>query len=682
MLIAATQIENFVRNGRQPVAGQHDIGRGFILDDELAEPVLIEGHVAVDVEAGPGRPRHRQLQPLEVLLACVAVPKERPFLRAHHDSVPFHLEIRGLQTGLAVEERALHTHFIVGDVLRVQVRVFTGGVESRGASGRLEGLGVGHVEVQVDPAQPPRLPLFQEVVQGAELRAERVERLFAHRHANREGLHVLEVQSIEAARSRQVESRQRGDLVLVVEAVSPQPVFISPELEILPIGPRRWGGVEEVDGHPEGPGIREDEIPAPEPRIRLEGNPGQQLIVEVSPGWQQRDAGLLVEDLLVGLERERIHGERAGHEIERCPNDVARLLELVLDVPKGGRVGKGEAIAEISGVVRRQPQLLLMEVGGRQVDVGQQVELWLDVAQQLATHDRHAGGQRIVGRDAVDRDPRFGLVVRCDRELGEDRSLVHVISGVSGVEPVVATRRPGQEVASPVPERARRADSAPDVAEFSELQLRGEPGLSRGHGGDDVDRTADGGPPIQRRIGAVDDFYGNGMIDGEVDHARAVPRIGLRHAVDEQQGGLELVPLSWHSPELDRFERVGLGGVHEAGRVLERIHELEITPRFDILAVDHGGQGRNLRRALGRLHRGHDESLHLEGLALHGDHDAGLGSEGHRQRGGVKSPISQGRDLKLVGPGSHARDPELPARARRHRIVGPGDPHDRISDRL
>ena len=54
-------------------------------------------------------------------------------------------------------------------------------------------------------------------------------------------------------------------------------------------------------------------------------------------------------------------------------------------------------------------------------------------------------------------------------DIGEDRRLVHVIGGVSGVEPVVLRRGPGQELTRSVPEGPGHADCAPYMAEATGL---------------------------------------------------------------------------------------------------------------------------------------------------------------------------------------------------------------------
>ena len=224
-------------------------------------------------------------------------------------------------------------------------------------------------------------------------------------------------------------------------------------------------------------------------------------------------------------------GNRVG-----APEEVARFYEVVLDVPIGESVRKRDVAPEISAVERCQPQLLLMVVGGRQVEVGEHVESWIELVEHHAIfgiHYRYVGGQRIVRRDIVDRNPRFRPVVRRDLEFGEDRSLTHVIVGASGVEPFVPTRCPGDEVAGIIRQWPRRAGHAPKMVELSDLEFGGDSGLSGGLTGDDVDRPADGGPAIERRVGAVDDLYATGIIDREIDHPGAVPRIGLRYAVDE-----------------------------------------------------------------------------------------------------------------------------------------------------
>ena len=142
--VAATYIENPVGNGGQPLTGQHSLRNAshaiISLDHELAVAVVIESHVAEEAEVRHGRPGRPQLHPLEILLSGVAVYEERPHLRPHDHPVSFHVEVGGLQAGPAVQERALQTHFVVRDVLRVQSRVYTGRVESRGYSRRFEGL--------------------------------------------------------------------------------------------------------------------------------------------------------------------------------------------------------------------------------------------------------------------------------------------------------------------------------------------------------------------------------------------------------------------------------------------------------------------------------------------------------------------------------------------------------------
>jgi hypothetical protein len=220
------------------------------------------------------------------------------------------------------------------------------------------------------------------------------------------------------------------------------------------------------------------------------------------------------------------------------------------------------------------------------------------------------------------------------------------------------------------------------MVELSKLQLRADPGLGRGLSSDDIDRPTEGGPPIQRRVRAVNDLYRIGMIDGEVDHPCTVPRVGLRYAVDEQQGALELVSLPRHPPQLDGLERAGLGGVHEAGRALQRIHELEITPRIDLLTFDHGNQGRNVVRAPGGLGRGDDESFNNQRPTLHGNGDARLGIEGNRDRLSVNGLIAQRRDLKLASARSQVRDPEPPTCVGRRRTVGPRNDNEGLSDGL
>ena len=127
---------------------------------------------------------------------------------------------------------------------------------------------------------------------------------------------------------------------------------------VLPIGPRRRHEVEVVDDErsERAQGIRGDEISGFDARIRLEGSPDKQLIVDVPPGRQVREAGFIVENFLVGLDLEGEHFDRLGNEIGGS-DEVARFHELVLDVPKRESVRKSAVTAEISGVIPCQPQL-------------------------------------------------------------------------------------------------------------------------------------------------------------------------------------------------------------------------------------------------------------------------------------------------------------------------------------
>ena len=208
----------------------------------------------------------------------------------------------------------------------------------------------------------------------------------------------------------------------------------------------------------------------------------------------------------------------------------------------------------------------------------------------------------------------------------------------------------------------------------------------------------DGRPPVERRVRAAHDLDAARVVDGEVDDARAVPRIGLRHAVDEQQRARELVAVPREPPQHDGLERTGLRAHDHARHVGDGLRQALVPALVDLRALDDVGLRRDLadaerrlagrdlhalevvgrrdqldrhrrRRARGHLHVG-DPQLEVAGR-LHGERD---GAGGRPVDLEAADPVADGRET-LASDQHHGVGQRLAGLAGDHR---PGDRAGRL----
>ena len=532
------------------------------------------------------------------MLARVRRDEERSLPDAVHDAVPLHVEPGALEREPTVEKAALDPDLEVVDVLRVELDLVVAGPKTARTARRQERLGVLRVEVHAGAGA-----VGQQLHDRAELRAESVEAVFHHGVAVPEGQRVLEIQPVVAAAGRQHQPIRRLDAPLTEEAGDAEVVVVAAEPEELPLGPGRVDGIQVVERPAEGVRVRVHQVPGAEaggPLVRTAHHQGH---VDVTGRQVALDPRFAVEDVLVRLQFERILGERVGGQIEGRAGDVARVDEFVLNLTEAQHVDPADPVRELPRVVRGEAIFLLPVVRPGHVQVGQPVEARVDVAEEPAADDGNVRRQALSGPDPVHAHLAERLRVGHEGQLAEDRRLVDFEVRRPGVEARVLLARRGHEVAAPVADRTRRPGRSLEVVEAAAGHIEPVAAFGRRLARADVDRAADGGPPVERGVRPAHDLDAVGVVDRQVDDPRAVPRVRLRHAVDEQQRVRELVAAARKPAQHDGLERTRLGAHDHAGNVGDRLRQPLVSPLVDRRPLDDVRLRRDLADAERRLAR-------------------------------------------------------------------------------